>query len=174
MRTDKESLRHLLDQKVIGVEQQKWLMKLQGYDFEIQYRPGGENKVANALSKKEGNVTELAACMIVRWGDGAVVDDEVQADEKLRGIIQAVLKGDTTPEGYSLKKGSLLYKGRLALSRNSTLIPKFLQEFHASPFGGHSSFFRTYKHMTSILFWEGMKSDIKDFAANFILGGNEI
>lgn len=94
-----------------------------------------------------------------------MVDDKVQADEKLREIIQALLKGTATPEGYSLKKGSLLYKGRLVLPKSSTLIPKFLQEFHASPFGGHSGFFRTYKRTTSVLFWEGMKSNIKDFVA---------
>ena len=65
------------------------------------------------------------------------MDDEVQADGKLQEIIQTLLKGDTTPEGYSLKKESLLYKGRLVLPKNSTLIPKFLHEFHASPFEGH-------------------------------------
>ena len=35
VQTDQKSLCHLLDQRVMGAEQQKWLMKLLGYDFEI-------------------------------------------------------------------------------------------------------------------------------------------
>ena len=129
VRTDKKSFCHLLDQRVIGAEQQKWMMKLRGYDFEIQYRPGGENKAANALSKKEGNDTEQAACTIVHWGEGAVVDDEVQADEKLRGIVQALLKGVTTPKGYSLKKGSYYTRVGWFFHRILHSYPSFYKSF---------------------------------------------
>ena len=140
-------------------------MKLLGYDFEIQYRPGRENKAADALSRKEGSIAELATYTVIQWGEGPMVDDKVQADEKLKGIIHALLKGTAAREGYSLRNGSLLYKGRLVLPKTSRLIPKFLQEFHASSFGGHFGFFRTYKRIVSVLFWKGMKSDIKEFVA---------
>ena len=68
VRTDQRSLRHLLDQRVIKAEQQKLLMKLLGFDFEIQYRPGGENKAADALSRKEGSISEMAICTLAHWG----------------------------------------------------------------------------------------------------------
>ena len=64
-----------------------------------------------------------------------------------------------------MQNGCLLYKGRLVLPRNSPRIPKLIQEFHSSPLGGHSGYIRTYKRMVSMVYWEGIKSDIQAFVA---------
>jgi len=56
-----------------------------------------------------------------------------------------------------------MYKERLVLAKSSKWIPKILLEFHSSKIGGHSGFFRTYKRISSILYWEGMKSTIMEF-----------
>ncbi|KAF7126963.1 hypothetical protein RHSIM_Rhsim11G0145700 [Rhododendron simsii] len=48
------------------VEQQKWLTKLLGYDYEIVYKAGHENKVANALSRLGGDQDTMAALTVVQ------------------------------------------------------------------------------------------------------------
>lgn len=58
-----------------------------------------------------------------------------------------------------------MYKGLVIIPRNSRLVLLFLTEFHSSPIGGHSDFFRTYKKISSIFYWEGMKNDVKKFVA---------
>nr|GEU68186.1 reverse transcriptase [Tanacetum cinerariifolium] len=51
--TDHHSLKHLLTQTVQTPEQHKWLTKLMGYDFELHYKPGKNNRVADALSRPD-------------------------------------------------------------------------------------------------------------------------
>jgi len=40
-----------LEQRIATPEQQKWVKKLLGYDYEITYKPGRDNNAADALSR---------------------------------------------------------------------------------------------------------------------------
>lgn len=51
IKTDHQSLMFLLDQKLGIPTQQKWISKLLGHDFIVDYKKGQENKVTDALSK---------------------------------------------------------------------------------------------------------------------------
>lgn len=50
--TDQKSLKELLIQTIQTPEQQKWAAKLQGFSFDIHYKPGKTNLVADALSRQ--------------------------------------------------------------------------------------------------------------------------
>lgn len=60
VRLDQQSLRYLLDQRLLPLEHLRWISKLMGYDFEVQYKPGAANRVANALSRQEETCTYMA------------------------------------------------------------------------------------------------------------------
>lgn len=62
IRTDHESLKHLLSQKLTHNLQHKSLCKLLGLDYEIQYQKGKANQAADALSRRTPvEVAELHA-----------------------------------------------------------------------------------------------------------------
>lgn len=50
IRTDQKNLKYMLYQKFVSVEQQRWASKLLGLKYSIEYKPGTENRVHDALS----------------------------------------------------------------------------------------------------------------------------
>lgn len=54
IKIDQQSLKYLLEKKKIGTpSQQKQISKLLGYDFIVEYKARKENKMADALSRKD-------------------------------------------------------------------------------------------------------------------------
>jgi hypothetical protein len=63
IKTGHQSLKYFLKQCISSPEQQKWVTKLFGYDYEIIYKKGKDNVVVNALSRKyedEGSIFSLS------------------------------------------------------------------------------------------------------------------
>ena len=52
IKTYQQSHKYLLDQRVGTLAQQRWIMKLLGYNFLVEYKKGKENVVADALSRQ--------------------------------------------------------------------------------------------------------------------------
>jgi len=92
--------------------QQKGIAKLLGFDFEIKYKLGRENKVANALSRR----VYLEAIPAVTFQYWTGLEDGIQRGHKLRGILQNLIGGKAVL-GYELKQGRLLYRDRLVIPK---------------------------------------------------------
>jgi hypothetical protein len=50
IKTDHQSLKYFLEQRPSSLEQQKWVTKLFGYDYEIIYKKGKDNVVVREPS----------------------------------------------------------------------------------------------------------------------------
>jgi hypothetical protein len=50
IKIDHQSLKYFLEQHISSPEKQKWVTKLFGYDYEIIYKKGKDNVVADAPS----------------------------------------------------------------------------------------------------------------------------
>lgn len=105
VRTDQRSLKYLLEQRLVAVEHQKWLTKLLGYDFDIIYKPGLENKAVDALSRRNSDIS-LAVLSVPTLISLPDLTAHVRADPFLAKIIQELSEGRHTG-GYSLVHGHL-------------------------------------------------------------------
>ena len=65
VKTDHDSLKYFLEQRLSSEEQQKWVTKMLGYDFEIIYKKGKQNVVADALSRKDEDVEALLCAISI-------------------------------------------------------------------------------------------------------------
>ena len=93
VKMDRDSLKYFLEQRTSLEEQKKWVTNMLGYDFEIIYKKGKQNVVANALSRKDEDLEELfCAISIIQpdWINEA--RDEWKKDEEVWPLIQKLLK----------------------------------------------------------------------------------
>ena len=59
VKTNHDSLKYFLEQRLCSEEHQKWVTNMLGYHFEIIYKKWKENVVADALSRKDEDVEAL-------------------------------------------------------------------------------------------------------------------
>ncbi|PNX60975.1 hypothetical protein L195_g052211, partial [Trifolium pratense] len=103
--TDQRSLRELMTQVIQTPEQQFYLAKLLGYSYEIVYKLGPQNRVADALSRVHClAITVPHSDLIVKFKEELVQNDEFKA---------LVTKIQATPDDYKefeYLNGLLFYK----------------------------------------------------------------
>jgi hypothetical protein len=101
IKTNHQSLKYFLEQRTSSPEQQKWVTKLFGYDYEIIYKKGKDNVVANALSRKyedEGSFFSLSF-IVPNWLQ--VVRQEWLYDPKSSHLIQQLQSNSPFSPRYS-------------------------------------------------------------------------
>ncbi|GKE71888.1 putative mitochondrial protein [Tanacetum coccineum] len=135
--TDQKSLKFLLEQWVIEEDHQRWISKLSGYDFEIMYRPGKENGVADAF-----------------------LEDELWKDSYLTNLRNWIEDKEDGLQGYSVVNGVVLFNRRVVIPQESHWVRKLFQEYHGGPVGGHEGTQKTYQRLASEFYWTGMKADV--------------
>ncbi|CAJ2652583.1 unnamed protein product [Trifolium pratense] len=94
--TDHKSLKHFLQQRVSSPDQQCWLAKLLGYQFEVKYKPGIENRAADALSRcvDVGEMNTIISFPL--WSDRQQLLDELAQDVYIQKLAQEVQNSSTS------------------------------------------------------------------------------
>ena len=131
IRTDQWSLKFLLERHMIGIEYHKWVCKLLGFDFEIQYKAGHLNQAADALSQRPVEAA-YASLMTSQCQDWDKLKTELDKDDFLQRLMLDLSQGTMAHSGFELRDGLLFFKGRLVVPRTSSLIPLILTKFHST------------------------------------------
>ena len=161
MRTDHYSLKYLLDQRLATIPQHHWVGKLLGFDFAVEYKPGAQNTVADALSRRDtedstGAVLALSAPrfdFIDRLRQAQAVDPALVA---LRDEIVA----GTRAAPWAVQDDLVTYDGRLYIAPSSPLLLEIVAAIHED---GHEGVQRTLHRLRRDFHFPNMRQHVQDF-----------
>lgn len=159
-KTDQQSLKFLMEQREIGPEYQRWVSKLLGYTFDISYRSGVTNVVADALSRQgeaDHEVNAITTTCIFSWQEWL---PKIEQDPFIQQLTESIQQGTPHPVGYTVL---LMYKGRVVLPNTCALIKLLLKEYHDGPLAGHSGDLKTYQRIAREWYWPGMRREVMKY-----------
>ena len=86
IRTDQCSLKFLLVQRMAILDHKKWLYKLLGFDFDIEYKSGLTNRVVDALSRipPQATLLSLFVPQVLQLDD---IHQEIASDPSVTGLL---------------------------------------------------------------------------------------
>jgi hypothetical protein len=91
IRTDHRSLKFLLEQKIGTPMQQKWITKLLGYDFVVEYKKGRDNSVADALSRRGEDTDQEFTISVISYPTLEWLEDlrrSYTSDPHMQALLQ--------------------------------------------------------------------------------------
>ena len=153
---DKKSLKYLLEQRITTPVQARWLPKILGYDYKIEYKRGLENQAANSLSR------------VVKFRFMSILGPHVDWWQKLQGEVQhdsfyKKLSHSHSSQQLTQRDGVWFKSGRIYLNPTSTLIPQVMTDRHSSPVGGHFGFHETLSRIKLSFWWPDLHKTVKEF-----------
>ncbi|GKA69510.1 putative reverse transcriptase domain-containing protein [Tanacetum coccineum] len=162
--TDHKSFQHILHRKELNMRQRRWLELLADYDYEIHYRPGKENVVADALSRNERFKTlrDRALVMtlhlklpsqILKAQTEAIKEENIKT-ENLRGMDKAF---EVRPDG------TRCIKNRSWLPFFGGLRDLIMHESHKLKYSIHPGSEKMYQDLKKLYWWPNMKAIIAEY-----------
>jgi hypothetical protein len=129
--TDHKSLTHLESQHLTNSIQHKAFCKLLGMQYQVKYKQGTSNIVADALSRCPQS-EELAAISVSkpRWLE--IILESYITDSQAKELLTQLSIASPNEQGYSLHDGIIKYKNRIWLGDHTEAKKAILLALHSS------------------------------------------
>ena len=180
--TDHKNLEYFLTKKDLSSRHIQWAEKLANFDLVIQYRPGKQSSVPDALSRRADHIPEgekvseyriftkeqfLQAVISVGIEDERLILDKIKAsykdDSKASTMIKYLEKKGNEIEHHSLDGQYLRYKGRIYVPENKNIKNGILRLYHDSKIAGHQGQKGTLEMIMRGYYWPGMSQFVTSY-----------
>ena len=143
---------------------------LQSHDFEVQYKPGKTNIVADTLSRKPhlNAITTLTTTL----ADDQTFEQGYQQDKYFAQILETLQNPEQANEKTKAKAKHFVWENkriylrtghRLTFSADKRLHIYILQEHHDIDIAGHLGIDKTTEAIMRNFYWQKMGKNIKRY-----------
>ena len=174
--TDHATLQHFPTQPNLTRRQARWMELLQEYDFTFKYKPGKDNIVPDALSRRPDYKSMDPAASQINSLDITLdpgIRQRLVEGYPLDPVLGPLFKScqQASPSDRYFVHDDLLWlnlKGttRLCIPTDSELRSTLLFESHDSPLAGHLGFEKAYDILRRTYYWPRMARDLKLYIAS--------
>jgi len=167
--TDHASLRTAVNSPHISQRMARWLAFFAEYSFTVEYKPGRDNVLADALSRRPSTeILTANAVSAVATDLPARLKAAYAEDAFLQRIWLHLTTGATRPsrvpqiERYSIVDGLLVYRlagsdsPRIYVPCDASLRSLLLSEHHDTAMAGHLGRDKTYLSLSRLFYWPRM------------------
>ena len=182
--TDHKNLEYFMSARVLNRRQARWSMSLSRFEFIITYRPGKQQGLSDALSRrsyfapKEGDIAfeqqrtvllkpeqfHLRALKSTLTVDSTFVkqiQSSMSSDPLVLDIKSNSSKSHDSSK-FEFKNNLLYFEGRLYVPKGEARL-RVLQARHDFPAAGHFGYNKTLELISRDFWWPKMWKSVKDF-----------
>ncbi|CAG8638636.1 1222_t:CDS:1, partial [Paraglomus occultum] len=168
--TDHASLEYIKTQSNLSKRQARWLDTLQSYNFQVRYRPGKTNMVADALSRQP-HLNTMTTVTTTLMNDDTLMK-AYRVDNYFRHILDALRNPDQANEKqksrakhFEIQQECLYLKGtqRMAIPSDKRIRTHILHEHHDTNIAGHLGIDKTTEAIMRNFYWPKMGKDIRRY-----------
>ena len=163
--TDHKSLIYLQKQPHLSSRQTRWVEFLAQFDFDMEYKSGKMNTVADALSRRSDYSESLVEMNVINETVNSSLTEQLILAQAVDKLCQRVLKRKLTKAEVRLNlidREGVVYKNkRLLVPDEATLKTRILQSYHDHPLVGHVGTEKTIELVKRDFYWPRMDEEIK-------------
>jgi hypothetical protein len=179
VQTDHRSIIHFKTQQHMSNRQARWSEFLQQFDYEIVYKQGKENVVADALSRRPDLETTEPLALNQITIDTSVAEDSMSLNAMIRSLyptdpdcvkILEVLPSSSSTFEYRLNETGLIIRkdNRILIPNNTNLKTHILQICHDDKTAGHVGTTKTIDLVTRRFYWKNLHREVKEYVTSCV------
>ena len=149
----------MLDQRLSTVPQHRWISKLFGFDFKVEYRAGRLNTMADALSRRDTTNESIYALTAPTFQLYKDLEEECAHSEEGQQL-SAQIKEGSLGDPWHTQEGLIMHGNQVFVPASSTLIPAILEVAHSA---GHGGVQKTLHRLRSDFFMHRDRALVKDW-----------
>ena len=167
--SDHDALRYLHSQKKLSARHGRWVEVLQEFSVTLRHRPGRENKVVDALSRRQHSL-QISQAAITGFDNMPLLYKEcpdfrviweqaTRPNARPKDITTETAQSPTLPPDYTRESRYLFFHDRLCIPAGSTRY-FLIWELHGGGLAGHFGLTKTLLAVEARYYWPHLRRDV--------------